>query len=63
MCYMDVDAALHSIGLRLTCHTFTFVKLKSRRIFGEFIREVGWGVLLVMWSPLHGVVDFSVLQL
>jgi hypothetical protein len=27
------------------------------------MREVGWGVLLVVWSPLHGVVDFPCLQL
>jgi hypothetical protein len=27
------------------------------------MREVGWGVLLVLRSPLHGVVDFHWLQL
>jgi hypothetical protein len=27
------------------------------------MREVGWGVLLVVQSPLHGVADFPELQL
>jgi hypothetical protein len=29
----------------------------------QIMQEVGWGVLLVVWSPLHGMVDFPRLQL
>jgi hypothetical protein len=26
---------------------------------GWKVWKVGWGISLVMWSPLHGVIDFS----
>jgi hypothetical protein len=30
---------------------------------GRIMQRVGWGVLLVVWSPLHGVVDLPGLWL